>query len=295
MKTPIGRLADTEWDFRPLIHKNPTPEQRNELQAAIHYEYARESDSIRKLAAEYAALPKHERELVEGNFSLFDSSRAMFGPVSQELARMDYVAFWNCILWPEYFPQTPWLEIPPERRAERVQSYVATRGSGCAITVNQWQFLQPERLETPRVPDARFFISRIESVLLSVHWASATNDDIIAEFDTWVRKSRPKWIGSPRNDASRENVTTAFLTRLAVMRLLHIYPHFKSLDKAQNHDLRMPKQQSNALRMRRKVREDMHGIFQSELFQRHKDEPLIPIGESPRSWATTTEQQRARR
>lgn len=80
MNRDIRKLAKTEWDFRPLIPKRPNPKQRQEMNAAIHYEYARESPSIRKLAADYAGLPEAVRRDVEEQFSLRGAAatRAIF-------------------------------------------------------------------------------------------------------------------------------------------------------------------------------------------------------------------------
>ena len=55
-------LSEAEWDFRELVRRNPTIQQQQELHAAIRYEYARESESIRKLGDEFADLPEHELE-----------------------------------------------------------------------------------------------------------------------------------------------------------------------------------------------------------------------------------------
>ena len=56
MKRNPDQLSESEWNFVPLIHRHPTPAERHELRAAIYYEYARESDSLRELARQYAAL-----------------------------------------------------------------------------------------------------------------------------------------------------------------------------------------------------------------------------------------------
>lgn len=59
-------LHETELNFRALIQSKPsTTAEEHDLSAAIFYEYARESDSIRMLAAEYAALPINVRRDVE--------------------------------------------------------------------------------------------------------------------------------------------------------------------------------------------------------------------------------------
>ena len=112
MKSDMGELSEQEWDFRPLIHKRPRSEQRSELHAAIIHEYARESDSIRELAAEYAALPEAVRREVEEQADQFSHSATIYGPISDKLARFGLVRFWNCVFWPDYFPYTPWLDIP---------------------------------------------------------------------------------------------------------------------------------------------------------------------------------------
>jgi hypothetical protein len=120
-----------------------------------------------------------------------------------------------------------------------------------------------------------------------------SNDQIIGAFADWIRHSRPKEFQRPRNDASRENVTAAFLKRLAVMRLLHNCSHQDALDLAQRHGLKLPKQQSNALVMRKHVRDDIPLLFQSQAFEANMGTPLIPATEHPRSWNTFSERRRS--
>ena len=288
MKGNTGKLAETEWNFGPLIHKEPTSEQRSELLAAIIYEYARESDSIRKLAAEYVTLPEAVRRDAEEGACLFAHSATFYGPVSPELARMGLVAFKNCILWPKYFPETPWLDIPAGERIQRVQKYREFESKGNLLTINECDESYRDRLP---MNDARFFSGGAELLVVCVNWAAGNNSDIVAAFTDWVGKSRPGEIPEPRGDASRANVDAAYLTRLAVMRLRHSYQHSDAWILAKDHGLRMPSQQSNALKMRHKVKVDQRRLFQSEGFPGYLGGPLIAAGEVPRSWSTA----RARR
>ena len=78
----------------------------------------------------------------------------------------------------------------------------------------------------------RYFEGTVERLDVTVDWAVGNNSDIIAAFTDWVRKSRPDWIPETRGDASRANVDAAFLTRLAVMRLMHWYSPTRSLQLA---------------------------------------------------------------
>ena len=275
-------LHPTEFDFRPLLHKHPSDAERAELRAAIYYEYARESDSIRKLAEEYEALPvevrNYEPELFQKN------------PLSSYFKT--FTRFWNCIFWPDYFPHTAWLDIPPPERTNRIQSYLEEHPAGFLLQINkrdelkEWEF--PKR-------GRRIYSGGDEILIVEVNWAGGGNDDIINAFAEWVRSSRPKQYPPPRNDASRENVTAALLTRLAVMRLLHRFKHGEALNIAKDVGVRMPNQQSSALIMRQKVRNDIRRIFKCEDFRLATGTPLIPEAELPRAWGTVAEQQRARR
>ena len=236
MKGKLDDLPASEWDFRPLIHECPSPLERIELQAAICYEYARESSSIRKLAEEYAGLPRDVKHDVEHNGSLFAHSESMFsGPVSEKLADFEIIPYWNCVLWPKFFPHTPWLDIPPYKRIKRAMAYVSSYGRE-ALRVNQWNLIPyPIRHPVPEMPlnpGARFISSTVESLLISVDWTAGTNDDIINTFEDWVRKSRPEKFPSPRSDRSRKNVTVALLTRLGVMRLLNKYSYENATKEA---------------------------------------------------------------
>jgi hypothetical protein len=136
----------------------------------------------------------------------------------------------------------------------------------------------------------RFTTSGIEHLIIAINWSAGSNDKIIAALANWIRHKRPAQFPPPQGDASRENVAAAFLTRIAVVRLLHNYSHAEALRLAQWHGLKMPKQQSNALRMRQKVRSDIPLIFQSAAFKAVTGRTLIPPNERPLSWRTVSEQ-----
>ena len=280
MKRNLDQLSESEWNFLPLIHRNPTPAQRHELRVAIYYEYARESDSLRELARQYAALkgPK-----TNGADLLYAKPQA--------LSDFTLIPFWNCILWPEFFPHTPWLEIPASERTKRIQSHVKKRPQEHLLRINESD--QLAHYELPR-RGGRCFLGTGENLILWLNWAEANNKEIVEVFAKWVRESRPKRYPEPRGDASRENVTAALLTRLAVMRLLHSRSHWDALALADG-KVKMPMQQSNALKMRQQVPADLHRIFQSESFEKAGCLPLVPASEFPRRWATHSERKRTPR
>ena len=291
MNGATGKLLEKDWVFRPLIHKRPTDEQRRELHAAIFYEYARESDSIRRLAAEYAALPKNLRSHLEEKACLRQPQRKLTKPISQKLARMDFVPFKYCILWPEFFPETPWLDIPPNERTQRVQlcRKLELQSRGSLLTINECEDLDRDKLPAR---GGRCYINTGEVLIVWLDWALGNNSDIVGVLADWVAKSRPKWIKEKRGDGSRANVDAAFLTRLAVMRLLHWYPHDKATDLADQHNFKIPPLHTNALRMRHNVRKDQRRLFQPEEVPAFLGGVLIPAEELPRSWNTLPEQRR---
>ena len=284
MNAPNEKLREGEWDFRPLIHKNPTQEQREELRAAIYYEYARESDSIRKLASAYAELSGPKAVAAD-----------LHNAKPEALSHFTLIPFWNCVFWPDFFPEKSWLEIPSEERTQRVQTFVKWK-QATLLKINEWDDLAP--YEIPK-RGTRCFLGVGENLILWLNWANANNSDIVAAFATWVRASRPKEMPEPRDDASRENVTAALLTRLAVMRLLHYFPYFT---KSESEDvwrfaagkLKMP-EQSKALAKRREAGKDFRRLFQSETFEKLGFFPLIPKQEFPRRWATFSQSKNARR
>jgi hypothetical protein len=318
MDEPKDRLAHAEWDFRDLVHKNPTLEQRQELHAAIRYEYARESESIRRLADEFAALSEEDHLAAEHARLTY---RKKYGFVLEKechgvraraaklaadkrakLVLFTALPFWNCIFWPKFFPNTPWLCIPPKERLRRIRSFVETLPPA-RLEINELD--DPTELELPKKGGRMFVDNTRENIILSIDWAEANNEQIISAFGKWIRNSRPPDIPEPRGDASRQNVTAAFLTRLAVMRLLH---HYRFWDARGARDpfwgapgapgareialdlhLKMPRRQSNALRMRKKVAADLRKIFLADLLKT-KGEPLIPSNERPLSWSTVPEQ-----
>jgi hypothetical protein len=252
-------LPQSEWDFRCLIHRHATELERHELRAAVFYEYARESPTIRNIARKFAKLPRKMRT----EFEVFRWSN---NPrITSELFFFSGLPFSHCILGSKFFPDTPWLEIPKSERNAAVERYIEkTRAILFEITaygdVKHWEVSDQysRRFKTS---------SGIEHVLIAINWTAGVNDQIIRAFGDWVRHNRPKQFPPPRNDASRRNITAAFLTRLANMRLLHNCSHSDAFDLAQHHHLKLPKQQSNALRRRVQVRKDISLLFQSRAFE----------------------------
>lgn len=278
MKERADKLRESEWDFRPLIHKNPTQEQREQMRAAILYEYGRESDSIRRLASAYAELP-----------GLKATASDLQNTKPEALFDFTLIPFWNCIFWPGFFPEKAWLEIPPQERTQRVQTFVKWQ-QDTLLKINECDDLAP--YEIPK-RGGRCFVGTEENLILRLNWASANNSEIVDAFASWVRASRPKKYPEPRGDASRENVTAALLTRLAVMRLLHSYPHSEAL-AVEDGRMKMPMQQSKSLAMRRKAGKDFRRLFQSEVFEKVGFPPLIPPQEFPRRWVTFSQSKKAR-
>ncbi len=305
------QISPTEWDFRALIHKNPTPEQRRELHAAIFYEYARESDSIRDLVREYVALPAAMRRDIEGGRdNLTGHCYPMCaGPVSKKLARMDLICCQSCILWPRYFPKTPWLQIPPRERAARLALSKMDQGPGFLLEINEHggepakaklttsEFMEIDEADWIKgfripPPGGRVHLGSVEHLLVSINWAGGNNKDLSAAFADWLRKSRPKEYPEPRGDASRWNVDAAYLTRLAVMRLLHSFTYTAAAALADRHQCPMPAEHNDALKVRQRVRADLRKLFLGEAFENQRVEALIPKSEFPRSYPTITEEKR---
>jgi len=274
------KLSPTEWDFRSLIHNKPTVLQRQELHAAIRYEYARESDAICKLGEEFAELSDDQVE---------QRGTLMF-PKPGGLQLFTVCPFWNCIFWPKFFPRVAWLRIPQEERTRRVEDYVAAEPPR-SLKINEVDHFAEWELP-PKT--GRIRIGNVENLIVSIDWSMANDSEIVRAFGQWVRKSRPGDIPEPRGDASRQNVEAAYLTRLGVMRLLHYYPFWSAREHALDWELKIPPRQSNALRMRQEVRKDLRGMFGADLLKL-AGKFLIPPEELPRSWYTITEQQRGLR
>jgi hypothetical protein len=273
-------LSEAEWDFRELICDDPSAEQGHELDAAILYEYGRESESIREMAAEYTAPANYGIEK-EGTLKYPECGIPAF---------LTAVPFWNCILWRPYFPETPWLRIPGEERRRRVQVYLTDAQKPWLRIIRKDDLAKWEL----RMRKGLTFVDRKEIVSVFIDWAAGNNSEIVSAFGDWVRKSRPEDIPEPRGDASRRNVKAAFLKRLAVMRLLHHYPFTRALILAERRELTMPQRQSNALRMRQDVATDLRTVFAADLFAREQ-EFIMPLDELPRSWNTLSEQRRCSR
>jgi hypothetical protein len=109
-----GCLSTSEWDFSPLMQKDLNQMQRFELRAAIFYEYARESVSIRELAKQFSELPRPLRSRRWATHRSF----------TEELFFFTGLPFSHFVFWPQFFPTTPWLEIPRSRRETAVRRYI---------------------------------------------------------------------------------------------------------------------------------------------------------------------------
>lgn len=286
MKSTSGKPSDKEWDFSPLLRKILTTEQRVQQHAAIYYEYARESGSLRKLAAKYSRLPEDAKSEVDERFSLTPLHGGL-GPrrVPPALVQLDVIPFWNCILWPEFFPDTPWLDIPQGERRKRIERYMVANPSGPIIEINKLDELNGWRL--PKLGQ-RSISGTVEYLVVAVNWAGGNDSDIAAAFADFLRKSRPKDFPELRGDASRGNVTAAFLTRLAVMRLLNSYNFRDATIIADTLRIKIPIYQSDALKMRQRVRADLHRLFLSETFRQLKKVALLTAAELPIHYDTAT-------
>ncbi len=282
-----GPLPESEWDFRSLFHKHPNELQRYELRAAVVYEYARESATVRKLAERFSKLPRSLREE-------FELSRWSKHPsFTLKLFFFTGLPFSHCMLWPKFFPKTPWLEIPISERGAAVRRYIE-RTSATLFEIKDYEEVKEwKEWEVSNEETRRWKASGIEYLPIAINWTAGSNDQIIAAFADWIRHNRPTGFPAPRSDASRENVTAAFLTRIAVMRLLHNYSHYDALELAERHGVKFPRPQSNALSMRQRVRRDIPRIFQSNAVKAVTGRALIPPGEHPLSWHTVSEQRRS--
>jgi len=298
MKTTGQELRRSEWDFRPLTPRSPTRKQWRELNAAICYEYGRESVSLRKLAAEYSTLPDTLKDQVEERCSLsLLGGHPTATKMSSGLVYFDQIRFWNCIFWPKYFPRTPWLEIPNGERLGRIQQYFYTNPPARVVEINEPQTVdllsllqnEPATAELRALlsdRNRRWFTGTGEYMLVRVEYADCNNSDIASAFKELVSKRRPESFPEPRSETSRANVTAAVLNRLAVMRLLNQYSFVDAARLADGQGVTFPIEQREALRMRKRVPPDLREIFLSRSFIEHGLPPLVPSTEFPLRYPT---------
>jgi hypothetical protein len=139
----------------------------------------------------------------------FALSRWLSEPViSDGLFFLASLPFWNCILWPKFFPETPWLAIPKSARNRRMTEYLHSSRKILFEVKRSTKGLR--HWEVSDADTRRLKSAGIEYRVIMFDWASGTNNEIIEPFANWVRHSRPAQFPSPRTDASRENVTAAF-------------------------------------------------------------------------------------
>jgi hypothetical protein len=252
----IDALDRREWDFRPLLSDEPTFLQKQELRCAIFYEYARESPTVRSLV-----------ETLRGGIPS-SLTQGMTGPSSWQ----------PCVLSHPEFPRTPWLGLPTALRERLVER--------CDRRSTLFEILESERIDVSELSSAshKKYFGTVEKVAIAIDWSAGTNDDIIEAVASWVRNSRPASFPSPRADSSRENVAAAFLSRLAVARLLNHHPHTTALDYALEHGISMFKQQGKAANSRKLVRDDIRRIFGADYFKKTFGKELVPPDELPLCW-----------
>ena len=87
-------------------------------------------------------------------------------------------------------------------------------------TFSEEALLQTGKLKYPNIPASLFWLSGLEMTVVGINWSSFTNDKIVQYFRQWVRKNRPKDMPGPNNQGRKVGDWRAYLTRLAVMRLL---------------------------------------------------------------------------
>src|SRR5439155_10991556 len=159
-----GPLPDSEWDFRSLFHQHANERQRFELRAAVFYEYARESAAIRKLAEQFSKLPRSLQEEIE--LSRWSNHRL----ITRKLFFFTGLPFSHCILWPKFFPKTPWLEIPISERYTAVTRYIE-RTSATLFEIKGYEEVKDwKEWEISNEEARRFKTSGIEYLPIAINW-----------------------------------------------------------------------------------------------------------------------------
>lgn len=284
----VERLPREEWDFRSLFHSAQNEYESFELQAATIYEYARESASIRALAVEYAALPKPLRNDIEEQCCLTVTAvHPSRHPVSDNLIWLESLHFWNCILWPKYFPGMPWLSIPDKQRRRRIDAWVTAnsckifRRHGCE-EMQGWP---------PMTEGSRSFSGNGEHILGWINW-KASDNEIANAFKIWVNTNRPLEFPNPHTAKDRQLNKNARLKWLGIMRLLNQHSRRKAgkmWDQAADNEPAFkaypwPSDEKNVGRERGFVKRDLRQIFKSDAFKAITGKPLIPDDEIPIHW-----------
>ena len=90
----------------------------------------------------------------------------------------------------------------------------------------KWSEEAPQQTGKLRYPDIRAEVlweSGTEKAVVEINWGIFTNEEIVQSFRKWVKTNRPQDVPAPSDKGHKPGDVRAYLTRLAVMRLLAHY------------------------------------------------------------------------
>ena len=219
-----------------------------ELFLCVHWEYARESPTIRAHVARYGRLLKELRQRLRRERKAFDARLSetfldnfpsyfpeRFGShlLTTVLERRSYsrtIKDWRValpifattftgriVLEPDHFPDTQWMALPlsvREQIARRVEPPEPT-----LVEHRPWHKYSKTSLAHGSQIIGKVGKDCWEDVVLKIHWSEDTNDEIVSAFRKWITKYRKDVAKVPPPHRIRAAVNKAWLKRLAEMRL----------------------------------------------------------------------------
>ena len=204
--TRLEELSPAEWDFEALnLH----------IEEAAAYEFARECPGV------IEAVRTWRKQWSEEHLGALIMLRISLGILP---------------LFPE-FPDQPWLAIDLRIRSKRVNEFrkelehLRKHIEKAGDTPKAFDVLNPLesrgrikaliiRAETAaQFPEVRNFIAGQEDLLCSIDWSKPTNQ-LIRDFDDWVRANRPPAAAKPTKSEPNERRSRDLLKALAAFRLL---------------------------------------------------------------------------
>ena len=215
----MKKLKRSEWDFSKV--------EDSELAACQFFEYARESDRIRKLAAD----PNRERrfkrvhEAVGWN-SLYDVYDAKVH-LAQKISRLPDIEGW---------PDTPWQSLLKRDREDVAEWLPKLRTHQAVRLITRWELEQLIVLQRSEDREHGTQADKNDEVraqpfaaALHLNWNEYTDEELKDAVGQWIKENRPKKISNPPKPRSLVRKGNYFdrvrqtMQWLGVMRLRHQY------------------------------------------------------------------------
>jgi len=244
MDTTLNRL---DWDF----DKVPA----NELATCRLWEYARESECIRKIWQQTVSIAFDMPVLNERRAAIHKEFSRLFNALGRAsiLFQQGIYGFGDKTIYDGFrspFPQ-PWQSLSPEQRQILVETansdvrddiplpgFRRADYADAKATVDEFQ---PKSMKEVFGGDGRvgvvefchagnklrsispnfLYADGMEILAVEIDWGECTNEELIKHFAEWLKENEPEGIQRPDRRGHKQISNRVALERLGIMRLLH--------------------------------------------------------------------------